>query len=44
LANAATAPIGGTLSAATAAMSPLTEKFDEGGNGGSVHIGLRMPE
>lgn len=41
--NAASAPISGTFAAASAAFSPLAS-MDEGGGGGSVSIGLRIPE
>jgi type IV secretion system protein TrbL len=43
LATAATAPITGTFAAAQAAFSPLLN-MDEGGGGGSVAVGLKMPE
>ena len=43
LKNAAMAPIGGTFAAAQSALSPLLN-MDEGGGGGSVGIGLKLPD
>jgi len=43
VANAVAAPVTGTFAAVGAAASPLLN-MDEGGGGGSVHVGLRMPE